>query len=1147
MSGKGSGAAQRRLGCAFAVLFAAVMVPDAAREAHAQTATSSANCDPPPARAVSVQGVVETRRGSDGAWQPVKLNDTFCPGDNIRVQANSRADIALLNQSVLRLNANSAIVVETPKERTTGVVNLLRGATHVLSRGPNSLEVQTPFTLAGVRGTEFYVSVEPEQTLLTVFEGRVVAENAAGNLTLTDGQSATAAAGRAPTYTIVARPRDAVQWTLYYPPVVYFRADEVPAGTDWAAKARTSSEAYRKGDLAGAFAAIQDVPADVADARFLSYRAHLLLSVGRVDEARRDLARALQLSPGDANAQSLQVIMAVVQDDKDQALALARKVSADNPSSAAAWIALSYAQQARFDLPGARASVEKALQLDSQNALAWARLAELQSSFGELSKALASAQKAVELEPGLARTQTVLGFAYLTQMRTAPAREALTKAITLDQADPLPRLGLGLAKIRDGQLDEGGRDIEVAASLDPSNALVRSYLGKTYFEEKRGPLDERELAMAKQLDPKDPTPYFYDAIAKQTTNRPVEALRDMEAAIALNDNRAVYRSALLLDADAAARAASLGRIYTDLGFQELALVEGWKSVNTDPTNFSAHRFLADSYSVLPRHQIARVSELLQSQLLQPINMTPLQPQLGESNLFLISAQGPGTASFNEFNPLFTRNGYTAQISGLAGEHDTWGADAVVAGIVGQASYSVGYSKFQTDGFRINNDQDDQIFNAFVQYDISPQASIQAEYRYRKTEIGDLQQKFFPENVLAGLRNTQELNTFRVGGRYSFTPDSILLASVMYQDARFGTVFDEPGIFTGLRVPQSSTSVELQHLLRTERFNLRSGIGFFDIDGEIHSHNVFDLPPPPDGPGLIDEETTTNTNIRHFNAYVYADWKLLPNVTVTTGASYDSLHGDLPGDSRTKNQFNPKLGVTWNPLPATTVRAAAFRALKRTLITNQTLEPTEVAGFNQFYDDGNLTKSWRYGAAIDQKFGRDVFGGVEVSKRNTTVPFLDSFSDPLNPPVWRTVDWDESLSRVYLFWTPHPWWALRAEYSLEKFDRGEEFTAGVKQLDIHRLPIGARFFHPSGVSAAVTATWWHEKGDFGFAPFLQSGSDRFWVVDAALNYRLPKRYGFISVGATNLFNQDFMSYDIDPANPSVQPRRTVFARVTLALP
>ena len=126
----------------------------------------------------------------------------------------------------------------------------------------------------------------------------------------------------------------------------------------------------------------------------------------------------------------------------------------------------------------------------------------------------------------------------------------------------------------------------------------------------------------------------------------------MQQAIELNDNRAVYRSRLLLDADLAARSASLGRIYSDLGFQQLALVEGWKSVNTDPRNFSAHRFLADSYSVLPRHEIARVSELLQSQLLQPINITPIQPRLAESNLFLISAGGPGALSFNEFNPHF---------------------------------------------------------------------------------------------------------------------------------------------------------------------------------------------------------------------------------------------------------------------------------------------------------------------------------------------------------------------------------------------------------------------------------------------------------------------------------------------------------------
>ena len=60
-----------------------------------------------------------------------------------------------------------------------------------------------------------------------------------------------------------------------------------------------------------------------------------------------------------------------------------------------------------------------------------------------------------------------------------------------------------------------------------------------------------------------------------------------------------------------------------------------------------------------------------------------------------------------------------------------------------------------------------------------------------------------------------------------------------------------------------------------------------------------------------------------------------------------------------------------------MRAAAFRVLKRTLITDQTLEPTQVAGFNQFFDDLNGTEAWRYGGAIDQKFTDTIFGGVRV--------------------------------------------------------------------------------------------------------------------------------------------------------------------------
>jgi len=82
------------------------------------------------AKAVSVQGAVEAQRVGEPLWQPVKLNDTFRPGDKIRVLEKSRADVAMLDQSVLRLNANTAITIQAVKQERTGGVDLLRGAAH---------------------------------------------------------------------------------------------------------------------------------------------------------------------------------------------------------------------------------------------------------------------------------------------------------------------------------------------------------------------------------------------------------------------------------------------------------------------------------------------------------------------------------------------------------------------------------------------------------------------------------------------------------------------------------------------------------------------------------------------------------------------------------------------------------------------------------------------------------------------------------------------------------------------------------------------------------------------------------------------------------------------------------------------------------
>jgi outer membrane receptor protein involved in Fe transport len=282
-----------------------------------------------------------------------------------------------------------------------------------------------------------------------------------------------------------------------------------------------------------------------------------------------------------------------------------------------------------------------------------------------------------------------------------------------------------------------------------------------------------------------------------------------------------------------------------------------------------------------------------------------------------------------------------------------------------------------------------------------------------------------------------------------------------------------------------------------------------------------------------------------NAYSYANITILRNLTFTLGGSFDYLkwmNADFSDDD--VHRFNPKAGITWNLLPSTTVRASISSAVKRPLIADQTLEPTQVSGFNQFYDDLNGTKAWRYGAAIDHKFAKTLFGGAELSTRELNFQVIDT---TITPETIHDFDGNEYVGRTYLFWTPHPWWGLRTEYQYEGF-RNQVGQGEPRKINTHRVPLGVNFFHPSGFSAALATTYYSHGGRFLLPSGSEkSGTDHFWTIDAALNYRLPKRYGFITIGASNLLDKKFKYFDVDRDNPRIQPDRTVFFKVTLALP
>ncbi len=1094
---------------------------------------SAQDCDPWVARVVSVEGSAQVRRNNDNEWRDVSLNDIFCPGDMLRVQGNSRAAVILNNEAIARLDQNTTVTFTGFEEDGVSLIELIKGAAHFFSRVPRSLKVTTPFVNGAVEGTEFYISVDEEKTCISVFQGKVTASNDSGVLVLGDNMSAMTYAGKSPVPFVVASPKDTVKWALYYPPIQDFRTEYTEGDEDRVRQKaiEESIQCYLQGDLPCAFKSLETVSEETRTPPFYTYRAGLLLSVGRVDDAGQDIEQALTLDPLNGRALALKAIIAVAQNRKSEALSLAEKAVEQNPGSSAARIALSYAQQADFRIEDALRTLSSAVDLFPENALAHARLAELWMSVRELDKALAEARKAATLNPGLERAQTVLGFAYLSMIKTKEAKAAFERAILLDQGAPLPRLGLGLAKIREGDLKPGREEIEIAAGLAPNESIIRSYLGKAFFDEKEDKHAGRQLSIAKELDPNDPTPWFYDALRKQTLNRPVEALEDLQKSIELNDNRAVYRSRLLLDEDLAARSASLARIYSDLGFEQLALVEGWKSVNTDPSNYSAHRVLADSYLGIPGNETTRVSELLQSQLLQPIIINPVQPCLAESTSYIYEGAGPAESSFNEFNSLFLRDRLALEAGGVVGGNDTYGNELVHSAVIGPVSYSVGQFHYQTDGFRVNNDLDENMYNVFFQANLSYKTSIQFEYRYRETEKGDLFLKFNRDDFIPDLRQNTSTHTFRAGSRHSLTPNSDLLFSFIYRNTD-----DDWSILPLIESKNDGNGLigEIQHIFGSEHIHLSTGLGHIRFKGE--EKTIFPTQVPP--------VTFTERDVYNTNIYTYAMLTYPADIIWILGASLDFYRGPLSD----RDQLNPKFGITWNPFPETTVRASVFRAFQRDLPSSQTLEPTQVAGFNQFVDSATGTEAWVYGAGIDQAFSQVFHGGLEFERRDREFSF-ESLS--FLASTVETAEWTDDMGRFYLYWTPFQMLALSAEYQYERFERPVESPGfgSESYLKTHRFPFEIRLFLATGLTSRLKATYIDQDVEIsepvvpGFY-YVTPDGDQSWVFDMALGYRLPYRWGMLSIEGKNLFDEKFEYQNTYPANPQFTLERLVLVKLTL---
>ncbi len=1029
---------------------------------------------------------------TDGLRLTASRNLLLCPGDEVQTGATGRVAIRFdQKRTVIRLDGNSRTRVLSGGTGS-GDVSLISGILYFVSSVRRHFQVDTPYIVAGIDGTEAIVAVRPRDALAmaVVREGLVSAYDQTvgqnGELKVAGGeaayrsmsvpfQSAPIGALPPPFRELLIASDSAVDWAVYYPPILLVRDAR-------SAAVRKAVTLLASGDYEKAEAAL-DAGGGATPAATAALRTIIAISRNHIADAERWSGIALQA----------------------------------DPEFAPASIAASYVHQAKGDLTGALEFAQSAAKVAPNDPYALARLAEVQMIIGDRRAALATANQTLAIER-LPLALFVAGLAELAASHYEKAEALFEEAIALDDEAPLPRLGLGLARIRQGHTSAGTWEIERAVILDPRRAALRTWLARGYFDEALTAKAAEELRLAKAEDPEDPTPYLFSALRLFAENRPIPALRELQQAEERGNLRRTLRATRGLGEDTATRGAAEGRIYDVLGFEQLAINAGARATDADPSNPGGHRFFADAYRQFPGYEAAQTSELLRSQLLSPPSKTPVQPELAEADLALLDTTGPSRVTFAEFSPLFDADGFRLDGFGLIGTQNTFADQVSATALYKNASVSVGQYHYATDGFRENNDLRHDIYNAIGTLAITPEFSVFGEYRLRETKGGDRPIDFDINSYDPTVRATLEREVARAGFHAQPTSKSDLVG--VYTWARLNSTSrstDPFGFDLVSEATDESDSGQVQHIQHFDR--ARTVIGGTYIHNDIVDvAEIFGFP----------SEERFERDYRSAYGYLYLD---LPDFMTWTFGGAWADYKERPSDLEI-TEFLPKIGVTAALGKHLNVRAAYLQHLKPDLVSEQVIEPTHVAGFSQLYDGYNGSRLEQIGAGADLSFGPLVIGG-EYVRRDWDIPSVGA----------PDADLIERVSRAYLYATLTDRLAFSAEYVLEHSDGESPFD--FDHWRTATIPLKFGYFDPTGFFSSAELNFVEHE----FQELSDSGTDKFQVLNATLGYRIPNNRGVFSVEVLNLLDESFhfQNRTLRPdiaVKPRYAPERTIYARGSL---
>ena len=1203
---------------------------------------------------IYLQGQVEVRPGGGAAWAPAQINQNLFAGDTVRTGEISRAAILCVDESQLKLNEKTVLILKsaapsprlrlgevTPaalKEEPGSLYEVPRGEIWLRNKSEKfRFEVETPAVTASIRGTEFNLRVAPDGlTRLTLLEGRLRFYNSLGTLDLQPGEEGLAQPGQAPSKRVLVQPADAVQWSLYYPGIFSYRdlplissPERSPPKASAAAglvikgetlydqghlaQARQEAEAalkldpqndralillgwiclqtnaldkaeayfrrvrgandwsvtglalalYRSGHVAQAYEVMHAARAKIRPTPlFTTMAGYFSLVAGRVKQAQALLEAAVRQAPTLALPRALLAQIYLVQNRRALAQTTAAKALAQNPSSPAAQLTMGLMNIAAFDLPAARRHLEKAIRLDPRFVDAYVYLAKIWLGSDYLDRAWKTIQTALKLAPKEGEVLALAGFIRLAFRDYSRAFMFFNRAVWSNPASGEPHLGLGIYHFRYRDFDQGLAEMLTATLLDPRMSLYQTSLGKALYQVRAFDKALEVYDYAKTLDPKDPSPYLYKGIALTDLNRPAEAVQEINRSIELNDNKAIYRSRLMLDRDRAVSNYNLALAYTELGLGEWAYSKAVTSVKNDPSNSSAQLFLANAFFATRQRIGAGGSALLLYRLLSPANQ----------NTF---------SQFNDYTPMYEMPYMRALLQGGIG---TWPHKQpiqahsldVYGGVPGLAFDVAGFYN-EDQGFRNQNgDYRNFTFIGYGKWDPTVKNSLFANFSYLDIHKGDdTNLNDYGYLNAPYQRDYSHWRTYEAGYVHRFSPIATLLTYFNYSshDERRnnnlsgsyglgglwgpysvsppfpagwygydqGTYNYDYRTWLNRQVPKEFYNFQAQQQLILGDHTFMAGFDYFSghlkyryqswdsitLKDFVYGNNTFiynnlgvyqgslQLWAPYTLPynitfAPIQTLNTYSPPDRSYSIYLLDYWRVRPNLLLELGLFKDYSKNSRLGfpDPIYNNSWNPRVGINYQVNSQHTLRLALQTHVNTHYLTSPSLAPPDVAGFpwQINVDEGGTVRE--AGFAWEAQWNRKTFSVLRLDAHRISIPLYEVDANLQAHRVqWM---WKRYLASFTVNRIMGRYWGLSGGAVIKKIDPN---FPGSQDFSDYSGFLQLVFWHPSGFRAYVRPVLIHQD-------LTDRHDNLFGLLDAMVGYEFPGKTGLASLEISNIFDRHF---------------------------